>query len=1057
MAIRIFWSQVSGATGYTIYRSTSSGVQGQALTTLTGNAFVDQNVAASTTYYYSVTSRNIAGESAPSSPQASVTTPATPPPTPTAQAIVSFTALPTSIVQGATVTLTWVTTNAVTVRLDGVVVANSGSTTRTPSVTSSYTLTATGSAPDVSSVASVSVSPTPPPTPQTITTFTALPATIASGSSATVTWATANATGVRLNGAVVALSGSQSVSPTTTTGYTLLVSGSIPDISQSRTVTVTQPTPAQAITSFTATPSSIFVGTSSTLAWSTTNALTATINGSSVGTSGNLVVSPTSTTVYTLVITGSAAPVGQGVTVTVQASAQTPPQWSTVPDIVFTQGVASTVDMSAYVTDAQGDPFTLSVSSGTLPSGVTLDGTTKILSYDGVGAVDVKTGIIFAADDAATPQPDPPVLGYPTGTELAFGDTQDTIISNEGTSNPAVPIGYNWGAAYKQNPLYTDGRSAWPGPYVGGYAAIEFNNLGGDWKDAQGTSQGAIPFASCTFSGSHNGNITANWNAAALTSLVKSWVGGTANNYGLFLRCSNGNIIQFRSRFYADATMRPVLTVTSTSQGTVPIAATRTQWLDSSTSIPRYNNAELRVTGATDYSMVWFDVSRFPNAADVTNVTLTLTSFDQWGSCSVNVFAVDNPGDESSLGPIQLGIAANYPLDVGIIADANVLMVEYFADSAFMGSTAQINAGLTRWNWNNSVWNVPDAPLQGDYVTAASDANGFTQNQGYRAWKVRYEAAQLSAGQSTPQAGSLSAEWYPSKTPSYHAKALQYCDELFFRYYMLLGDNYDPRPQGGKAFGFTMRWDGISGMGAGNGGSGCNGFTGASARGGFGIGDPSGTSPLSALRGFDWYCYNIGQPDSFGSGIPWNRNYLGWLRKGRWYSVEQRLKMNTVSNDRTGSFSGQPTLAGGVATWTLSSADAFLVTGEYIYISGVTGGGGVWNGAFRYTRVDSTHIQVTVGGSATLPIGGTPVYKNGTANADGILQSWVNGRLAASYTNIRWRASMTCTDNVTPFAIEGIWLNAYMGGICYPYTGPFEYYVSNMVIAKAYIGPMVTA
>jgi len=82
-----------------------------------------------------------------------------------------------------------------------------------------------------------------------------------------------------------------------------------------------QPTPAApVIHAFTATPSVIASGGSSTLAWSVSGASTTTLNGNAV-TGNSSVVSPSATTTYTLVASGS----GQvSATVTVTVGSQTP-------------------------------------------------------------------------------------------------------------------------------------------------------------------------------------------------------------------------------------------------------------------------------------------------------------------------------------------------------------------------------------------------------------------------------------------------------------------------------------------------------------------------------------------------------------------------------------------------------------------------------------------------------------------------------------------------------------------------------------------------------------
>ncbi len=208
-------------------------------------------------------------------------------PAPTPQTITSFTVTPDHIVSGNSVTIAWATANATTVKLNNVVVAASGSQPDSPTVDTTYTLLVSGSAPDISQARSVVVAPVPPPPGQTITTFTASPSSITAGQAITVTWATTNATTVKLNGVVVAASGSQQFSPTVDTTYILLVSGSLPDISSTASVTVVTPPPPQTITTFTALPSSITVGQSITVTWATTNATTVKLNNVVVAASGS--------------------------------------------------------------------------------------------------------------------------------------------------------------------------------------------------------------------------------------------------------------------------------------------------------------------------------------------------------------------------------------------------------------------------------------------------------------------------------------------------------------------------------------------------------------------------------------------------------------------------------------------------------------------------------------------------------------------------------------------------------------------------------------------------
>lgn len=143
---------------------------------------------------------------------------------PPADASATLTVTPASITAGNHATLKWATTNATSVSIaPGIgTVAASGSTTVTPSATTQYTLTATGITTATAS-AKLTVEPAPP-----TATLTAVPPTIFSGSSSTLTWNTKNASTVSIAPGIgdVAASGSTIVMPANTTQYTLTATGS---------------------------------------------------------------------------------------------------------------------------------------------------------------------------------------------------------------------------------------------------------------------------------------------------------------------------------------------------------------------------------------------------------------------------------------------------------------------------------------------------------------------------------------------------------------------------------------------------------------------------------------------------------------------------------------------------------------------------------------------------------------------------------------------------------------------------------------------------------------
>ena len=74
ISITVNWSPVTGATGYKVYRNTSSSGAYSHVGTLASTSYTDSGLSANTTYYYKVSATNSAGESAQSSP-VSATTP----------------------------------------------------------------------------------------------------------------------------------------------------------------------------------------------------------------------------------------------------------------------------------------------------------------------------------------------------------------------------------------------------------------------------------------------------------------------------------------------------------------------------------------------------------------------------------------------------------------------------------------------------------------------------------------------------------------------------------------------------------------------------------------------------------------------------------------------------------------------------------------------------------------------------------------------------------------------------------------------------------------------
>ncbi len=220
----------------------------------------------------------------------------------------SFSANPATITVGDQATLRWTTEGATSASINQdvgtVTVGSNQSTSVSPDTDTTYTLTASDAEDDTATkTATVKVKPK-------IVSFSASSTTITKGDPVTLRWTTEGATSASINQDVgtvtVGTNQSTSVSPTATTTYTLTASDAENDTATATaTVTVVDP---PVIVSFSAKPSTITEGGSSTLTWTTTGATSVSIPGTT-GTllvNGSTSVSPDTSTTYTLTAKNSA-------------------------------------------------------------------------------------------------------------------------------------------------------------------------------------------------------------------------------------------------------------------------------------------------------------------------------------------------------------------------------------------------------------------------------------------------------------------------------------------------------------------------------------------------------------------------------------------------------------------------------------------------------------------------------------------------------------------------------------------------------------------------------
>lgn len=444
--------------------------------------------------------------------------------------------------------------------------------------------------------------------------------------------------------------------------------------------------------------------------------------------------------------------------------------------------------------------------------------------------------------------------------------------------------------------------------------SLEWKNKMGDWRDAKNVEQGQTPYVTATIKADQKGK-PVEWDA---TALMMEWRDGKHPNQGFFLKGINGGTATFGSREQADATLRPQLILTG-EKGEVVLTPTADTFLEQSTYRSQGDRDQLKVSIDAQRTLLRFELKQVPK---ITRAVLRLHLIGLTGSqATIGVFRCAQGHDVPAEEPL-LGFAAKYPGDKGIEKDPAAIFATGFESE--------------KWTeeWTQA------APLK---ALAIRDADA----------DLKFEPLSGKALRSELAKGELTAL---NTLYKFQKQIGSEPEEIYFRYYLRLANDWNQTVQGGKMPGISGTY-GVAGWG----GRKSNGTNGWSARGSFALSAPEG-NPLAGLHPIGTYCYHTDQKGNFGDGWIWNRGYRGFLEKNRWYCIEQHLKLN--------------------------------VPGE----------------------------------------------KNG------MLQAWVDGRLAFEKTDIRFR-------QVDKLKIEQVWLNVYHGG-----TVPSPYdqhlYIDNVVIAKKYIGPM---
>ena len=247
-------------------------------------------------------------------------------------------------------------------------------------------------------------SSTPPPPPASITSFVAAPATIAAGGNSKLTGIFSNGTGVITPGNLAVTSGTAvSVSPTTTTTYTLTVSPTSGTAATQTAIVTVDPAPT--ISSFVASPATITAGGKSSLTAVFANGTGVITPDNLTVTSGTAVsVSPTTNATYTLTVT---PPVGTAITQTVNVTVDPAPTITSFVANPTTIAVGGTSTLTAVFANGTGaiTPGNVSVASGTPVSVSPTTSTTYTLTVTSpTGTAITQTAAVSVATSVSVDQ-----------------------------------------------------------------------------------------------------------------------------------------------------------------------------------------------------------------------------------------------------------------------------------------------------------------------------------------------------------------------------------------------------------------------------------------------------------------------------------------------------------------------------------------------------------------------------------------------------------------------------------------------------------------------------
>ncbi|NDP38238.1 MAG: hypothetical protein GZ093_05730 [Rhodoferax sp.] len=404
----------------------------------------------------------------------------------------------------------------------------------------------------------------------------------------------------------------------------------------------------------------------------------------------------------------------------------------------------------------------------------------------------------------------------------------------------------------------------------------------GDWLDAKQASQGGVPYAA--------GKVSLGPIGLDVTSLVNRWVSSGVNR-GFYLRSGESWAFTFAGRTHSVVRARPQLLVVSSSGTKVIECSCNAMW-SPSTYQSKDSRGTFMVARGSWFAALQFDISLITEP--VLNATLSLTCLSLKNAGTLDIFELNPP--EFRNGAVTLmkrsGLADKFPFDRGLSAHPSVVFAGDFSD-------------ISKKRWQTG----------GVVATTSQVKDPNTGSTYLRGLIPRGETVGCTLERTI--VGGTSAG-VPVKTET----------ELYGRYYVFLEEDWGSEIDANKMPGWDGRFGWWSSTGhwentTGNGGSRPTGlkvrnakanrweYEGASMRGHGGTRSNDG-NPYDDLFWIGSYMYHLDQEGPYGESIRWPGIVVG---KGRWYCIEQYIKMNSIAGPFDGTGNGVAIKDGEYRVW----------------------------------------------------------------------------------------------------------------------------------------------